>query len=48
MSEVDKQQLKLIEKKIYEKIQRLRIEYKTASGGRRVAITKLIKELEGE
>ena len=48
MSEVDKQQLELIEKKIQERLRRLRIEYKTASGGRRVAITKLIKELEGE
>jgi len=47
MSEVDKKQLELIEKKIRDRVKRLKIEYKTASGGRRIIITKKIKELEG-
>ena len=46
MSEVHKQQLELIEKKLQERIKRLRIEYKSASGGRRMVISKLIKQLE--
>lgn len=48
MSEVDKQQLELIEKKLQERIKRLKIECKTASGGRKMVINKTIKELEGE